>query len=68
MLAENIVVEFSIQLDDEEIHLKMFNTLRESIDVIIEYWFRSSSQGRKYKLSHKAIIKYTCDGLRYRDL
>ena len=68
MLAEKLVEEFVIQVDEQDIHSKLSNTQRESNDGVLEYCLKSYSLSHKYKLSHGAIIKYTRDSLRCRDL
>lgn len=67
-LSEKLIEEFGSHLDEAEIHRKLSNTHREKNENVIDYCFRISALGRKYKLSDQAIIKYTRDGLKNRDL
>lgn len=67
-LAKSLIDEFGTTLDEAEIQRRMQNAARKQNELIQDYCFRICALGRRFKLSESAIIKYTRDGLRNREL
>ncbi|XP_065358751.1 uncharacterized protein LOC135952661 [Calliphora vicina] len=67
-LATALKQEFSTVPDEADIHFKMSNATRKNEESINEYCFRMSALGRRHGLSESAIIKYTREGLKHREL
>lgn len=60
--------EFGTMPDEADIHYKISNAKRQHGETIIEYCFRMSALARRYNVSESAIIKYTREGMKHRDL
>ncbi|XP_067614932.1 uncharacterized protein [Eurosta solidaginis] len=63
-----LIEEFGTKMDEADINYIMSSTTRKQGEKVIEYCFRMSATGKRYGLSESAIIKYTREGLKYRDL
>ncbi|XP_053968427.1 uncharacterized protein LOC128869850 [Anastrepha ludens] len=68
IFAERLIEEFGTKPNEAEIHYKMNSSVRKFDEKVVEYCFRMSAIGQRYNLSESAIIKYTRNGLRNREL